>query len=85
MLRGFRFAVELGLKPDRRFYEEARLVTLEGVAKERIWMELSRILLTRAYKIVKRLDELGLLLQIFPELKPLRESPYWEHSLKTFK
>ncbi len=85
ILRGFRFSLELGFKLDPAFFYQARSVSLKGIAGERIWMEFSRILKQECFKVIGKLDELGCLVDMMPEIEPLQKSPYWQHSLLTLK
>ncbi len=87
VLRGFRFALELDFKIDKEFYKFAKRVSLKGIAKERIGYEFIRIVLaSTSYKVILKMNELGLFRQIFPEAKKIIEDEFlWGHSLRTYQ
>ncbi len=95
-LRAFRLAAKLGFAIEPRTMEMIRHTSrpVIGCAGERVWDELSAILELRAAPVIRRLDgEVGLLEQILPEIRPLKElsqggyhvDDAWEHSLKTLE
>ncbi len=86
VLRAFRFALELNFKIDKKFFEKAKQVNLKNVAAERIGYEFMRIISTPdSYKQILKMNELGLLSQIFPEAKKIIEDSFlWGHSLNTY-
>jgi putative nucleotidyltransferase with HDIG domain len=87
VLRGFRFALELGFDLHRDFFKSARSVSLKKVAPERIGYELVRIMAVRdSYPQVVKMNNLGVFSQIFPEAKKIIEDKFlWGHSLETYK
>jgi len=86
VLRGFRFALELGFGIDKKFYKLAKSVSLENIAGERIGYEFMRIVSAPdSYKFILKMNELGIFLQIFPEAKKIIEDGFlWGHSLNTY-
>ncbi len=95
-LRAFRLAARLEFSVEPRTMDlirhAGRFVT--DCSGERVWDEFSAILEMRAAPVVRRMDgEVGLLEQILPEIKPLKELAQggyhvdyaWEHSLKTLE
>jgi tRNA nucleotidyltransferase/poly(A) polymerase len=86
LLRAFRFALELGFAVDRQVLEQAKGISLERVAPERIGYELMRIMdCDGSFKYIARLNELGFLRQIFPEASTLFEyQEIMQHSLGTY-
>lgn len=87
VLRGFRFALELGFDLHRDFFKLSRDVSLKKIAAERIGYELIRIAACRdSYGMIKKMNDLGIFLQVFPEAKKIIEDPFlWGHSLETYK
>ena len=94
LLRGLRLAAEFGLSIDNETKEwiEHHHQLITTVAAERVRDELCRLLAApRAAQSLRLLDELGLLLDIFPELSATKgaEQPkehFWdvfEHSVET--
>jgi len=95
-LRAVRLGAELGLVLAHETEELIRQdgAALVGVSGERIRDELARILASsQAAKSLSRLDELGLLTLVFPELEPLRgmeqPAPHYldglRHSVETVR
>uniref|UniRef100_A0A7C4TFS0 CCA tRNA nucleotidyltransferase n=1 Tax=candidate division WOR-3 bacterium TaxID=2052148 RepID=A0A7C4TFS0_UNCW3 len=86
VLRGFRFALELNFKIDKRFYDAVKGVSLKRVAGERIGYELLRIMsASDSYWAIEKMNELGLFPQIFPEARKIIEDAFlWGHSLNTY-
>jgi len=87
VLRAYRFALELGFRIDDEVREQARHISLENVAAERIGYELLRILdCPGSYPVLVELAQLGFLRQLFPEAGPLFASELLlRHSLLTLK
>jgi poly(A) polymerase len=87
VLRGFRFALELGFDIDRKFYSLARIVKLKRTAAERIGYELMRIMSAPdSYKTIARMNDLGIFKQVFPEAKKIMEDDFlWGHSMSTYQ
>jgi poly(A) polymerase len=87
VLRGFRFALELQFRLTRKFLTLARTISLTDVAAERIGYEILRIFAaTNSYAVIKKMDDLGLLLQLFPEAEKIMCDTYlWSHSLGTYE
>jgi poly(A) polymerase len=87
LLRAYRFALELGFRIDDEVREQARSISLENVAAERIGYELLRILdCPGSYSALVELEEFGFLRQLFPEAGPLFASRLLlRHSLLTLK
>jgi len=87
VLRGFRFALDLGFELHRDFFKYARDVSFKKVAAERIGYELIRIMACRdSFPQIRKMNDLGIFRQIFPEAKKIIEDPFlWGHSLETFK
>jgi tRNA nucleotidyltransferase/poly(A) polymerase len=87
VLRAYRFALELGFRIDDEVREQARHVSLENVAAERIGYELLRILdCPGSYPVLVELEKFGFLRQLFPEAGPLFASQLLlRHSLLTLK
>jgi len=87
VLRGFRFALELQFKLSRDFFKYARKVELNGIAAERIGYEVIRIFsVLNSFPVIKRMNDLDLFLQIFPEAeKIINDSYLWGHSLGTYE
>lgn len=86
VLRAFRFVLELNFKIDKKFFGKAKQVNLKNVAAERIGYEFMRIISApNSYKQILKMNELGLLPQIFPEAKKIIEDSFlWGHSLNTY-
>ncbi len=87
LLRGFRFAVELGFKLEPDFFRQAVKVKLAHVAAERISYELMRILAgDGSFEHIIEMDKLGVFKQIMPEAAPIiKDRPLWRHSLATYE
>jgi tRNA nucleotidyltransferase/poly(A) polymerase len=87
VLRAYRFALELGFRIDDEVREQARRVSLENVAAERIGYEVLRILdCPGSYPVLVELEQFGFLRQLFPEAGPLFASQLLlRHSLLTLK
>uniref|UniRef100_A0A7C6EK15 CCA tRNA nucleotidyltransferase n=1 Tax=candidate division WOR-3 bacterium TaxID=2052148 RepID=A0A7C6EK15_UNCW3 len=87
LLRGFRFALELNFKIDKEFYKRAKKVSLKHIAGERIGYEFIRIVSAPdSYKMILKMNDLGLFQQIFPEAKKIIEDGFlWGHSLSTYQ
>jgi len=96
ILRAFRFFATLGFNIEKKTEELIRELhpLINIVAMERIKYELFLILKTdQAYKTFKYMEEVGLLYDIFPELRPLRytsqryynEQNLLYHSMMTMK
>lgn len=71
MLRGFRFAAELGFTPDGGLLKEtaSRAALIKSAAAERVHEEISRIFATPvSADTLRSMHKAGLLLEIFPEL-----------------
>lgn len=86
VLRGFRFSLELGFDLSKNFFNLAEGVSLKKLAAERIGYEMLRIMgSSDSYKAVLKMNELGLLKEIFPEASKIIEDSYlWGHSLNTY-
>jgi poly(A) polymerase len=87
VLRGFRFALETGFTLHRQFFKDAKGITLEHVAPERIGYEMMRIMSEPdSFSMITRMNALGLFSQLFPEAHKIIEDAYlWEHSLNTYR
>jgi poly(A) polymerase len=87
LLRAFRFMLELGFRLDPDVTEQAKRVTLENVAAERVGYELLRIMdCPGSCAALTELQQLGLLHQLFPEAQPLLANrPLLRHSLRTYE
>ncbi len=87
VLRGFRFALELGFRIDKTFLKYAGQVSLKNIAGERIGYELIRIISAPdSYRMILKMNDLGLFQQIFPEAKKIIEDGFlWGHSLNTYQ
>ncbi|MEO0129814.1 MAG: HD domain-containing protein [candidate division WOR-3 bacterium] len=87
VLRGFRFALELDFKIDKEFFKHAKQVSLKNIAGERIGYEFIRIVsASDSYKMILKMNDLGLFQQIFPEAKKIIEDGFlWGHSLSTYQ
>ncbi len=86
ILRAFRFALELDFKIEKDFFRKASTVSLKKIAAERIGYEFMRIIAcANSEKYIKKMNELGIFLQIFPEARKIIEDGIlWEHSLNTY-
>lgn len=72
IMRGFRFASALGFSMDRNLIKHIREWShlLDSVSKERVRTELFMILhMQGAYKVLRDMDDLGVLHILFPEMK----------------
>ncbi|MBN2620056.1 CCA tRNA nucleotidyltransferase [candidate division WOR-3 bacterium] len=87
VLRGFRFALELGFRLTRSFYSCARDLELGGVAAERIGYEILRIFAAPgSYMVIRKMNDLGLFERLFPEAGKIISDAYlWSHSLGTYE
>lgn len=87
VLRGFRFALELGFKLTRSFYSCARGLEFDDVAAERIGYEMLRIFaVPESYALIRKMNDLGLFARIFPEAEKIISDAYlWSHSLGTYE
>ncbi len=87
LLRAFRFMLELGFRLDPDVTEQAKRVSLKGVAAERVGYELLRIMdCPGSFLALSELRELGFLHQFFPEAQPLLANPQLlRHSLGTYQ
>lgn len=82
ILRAYRFAAQLGFRIDQAIEREAELVSLKGVARERIAYELMLILaLPRVYPLINRMSLAGLMQQVFPFCKFWADYEVRSHSL----
>lgn len=86
ILRGFRFSLEFGFSLCRSYQKLARGLTLRHIAPERISYELLRIMsVARSFETIKKIDQLGLFAELFPEARKIIEDGYlWGHSLGTY-
>ncbi|MEO0108029.1 MAG: HD domain-containing protein [candidate division WOR-3 bacterium] len=87
LLRAIRFALELGFEIDETILHQARGISLEHIAPERIGYELMRIMACdKSYRHVRLLYQMGFLLQILPEARPLlTHRELMRHSLGTYR
>ncbi len=96
LLRGYRLAATLGFAIDRETENEIRekVDLVKGAARERVRDELFKILSTpQSYRYIRRLQRVGLLTTIVPEIEVMREKPenyyhregLWGHTLETLK
>jgi poly(A) polymerase len=87
LLRAYRFAAELGFEIDDAVLAQARDITFEGVAAERIGYELIRTMnCDGSYKFIAQLCETGFLHQLFPEAVDLIDyKEVMQHSLRTYE
>lgn len=96
LLRGYRLAATLGFAIDRETENEIteKVDLVKGVARERVRDELFKILSTsQSYRYIRRLQRVGLLTKIVPEIEVMREKPenyyhregLWGHALETLK
>lgn len=86
ILRGFRFALELGFDLHKDFFKLAKNIPLSKIAAERIGYEMMRIMSTRhSFETLLQINSLGIFEQIFPEaLKLIEDFELWDHSLNTY-
>lgn len=86
LLRAFRLAAELGFTVDPAVFELGRHVSLKGTAPERIGAELLRVMeQPGSHDALRKLDELGRLTEILPELVPILDDDLLrEHSFRTY-
>jgi poly(A) polymerase len=86
ILRGFRFALELGFDLHKDFFKLAKNIKLEKTAAERIGYEMMRIMSTpHSFEMILKMNQLGILRQIFTEAQKLIEDfDLWDHSLNTY-
>jgi poly(A) polymerase len=86
ILRGFRFALELGFDLHKDFFKLAKNIPLEAIAAERIGYEMMRIMAApHSFDVVLEINTLGIFKQIFPEASKLIEDfELWNHSLNTY-
>jgi poly(A) polymerase len=86
ILRGFRFALELDFELHKDFFKLAKNIPLTEIAAERIGYEMMRIMsASHSFKMVLKINELGIFKQIFPEAEKLIEDfDLWSHSLDTY-
>jgi len=96
LLRGYRLAATLGFAIERETENEIRekVDLVKGAARERVRDELFKILSTpQSYRYIGRLQRVGLLTKIIPEIEIMREKPenyyhregLWGHTLETLK
>ena len=96
LLRGYRLAATLGFAIQKETENEIKekVDLIKHVAQERIRDELLRILsASESYRYIRRLNKVGLLSRIIPEIEIMREKPenyyhregLWGHSLETLK
>uniref|UniRef100_A0A7C3ZDC9 HD domain-containing protein n=1 Tax=Desulfobacca acetoxidans TaxID=60893 RepID=A0A7C3ZDC9_9BACT len=94
LLRAYRFAATHGfaVTPETAAAIQTLAPALAGVSGERLHYELFQLLgAARAARVVRAMDRVGLLLQVFPELADLKGVPQngyhhldvFEHSLET--
>lgn len=87
ILRGVRFAIRFDLEPERETEQAMQELapTMEGLSKERIFDELSKILITADAGDILRFEPV--LTQVLPELKPCvgfdQRTPYHIHDIYT--
>lgn len=86
ILRGFRFALELGFDLHRDFFKLAKNIPLTNTAAERIGYEMMRIMSTpHSFEMILKINQLGIFKQIFPEaVKLMEDFDLWGHSLNTY-
>jgi len=96
LLRGYRLAATLGFTIEKETENEIkqRVNLIKRVARERIRDELFKILsIPQSYRYIRRLNRVGLLSRIIPEMEMMKEGPenyyhregLWGHSLETLK
>jgi len=96
LLRGYRLAATLGFAIERETENEIRdkVDLVKGAARERVRDELFKILSTpQSYRYIRRLQRVGLLTKIIPEIEVMKEKPenyyhregLWGHTLETLK
>ena len=92
MLRAVRFSAELGfsLTVETRNLISLNAVNINQAAGERVWAELKRILHNEnSTALIRQLDELDVLTNIFPEIRAMKSCPQnahhhldvWPHSM----
>lgn len=86
ILRGFRFALELGFDLHRDFFKLAKNIPLTDTAAERIGYEMMRIMTTpHSFDMIMKINQLGIFKQLFPEaVKLIEDYDLWNHSLNTY-
>jgi poly(A) polymerase len=86
ILRGFRFALELDFNLHKDFTKLAKNISLADTAAERIGYEIVRIASApHSFPIILKINQLGLLKQLFPEaVKLIEDFDLWDHSLGTY-
>jgi poly(A) polymerase len=86
ILRGFRFALELGFTLHKDFFKQAKNIPLADTAAERIGYEMMRIMSApHSFVMILKMNTLGIFQQIFPEaVKLIEDFDLWEHSLNTY-
>jgi poly(A) polymerase len=86
ILRGFRFALELGFDLHRDFFKLVKNISLAKTAAERIGYEMMRIMSTpHSFEMIMKINQLGIFKQIFPEaVKLIEDFDLWGHSLNTY-
>lgn len=96
LLRGYRLAATLEFTIEKKTEDEIKkkVDLIKNVAKERIRDELFKILFCpQSYRYIRKLNRVGLLSRIIPEIEILKERPenyyhregLWGHSLETLK
>ncbi len=87
LLRAVRLGLELGFRIDDQVFTLGHQVSLAATAPERIGAELLRILESPgSYEFIRRLDSIGRLAEILPELQPvLADEQLREHSFRTYQ
>jgi poly(A) polymerase len=96
LLRGYRLSATLEFAIEKETEEEIeqKVALIKGMAKERVRDELCKILsVPQSYKYFQRLNRVGLLSRIIPEIEMMKEKPenyyhregLWGHSLETLK
>lgn len=88
ILRGVRFATQLGFKMDDKIYKVSKEMShlLSNISAERIREELFKILLSKKPSYgIRLMNELGILDTILPELKPTvgfeQQNPYHDKNV----
>jgi tRNA nucleotidyltransferase/poly(A) polymerase len=82
LLRAFRFACTLGFAIDSDTLDQIaqHREKISRVSVERIYYEWILILQSLASSgTLQRMDDIGLLESVFPEIKQIKVSPQWEH------
>jgi poly(A) polymerase len=89
MLRAVRFAATFEFELDEATADAVRLMAaqISVVSVERITQELRRMLVDQhRYRAIELCDDVGLLLRVLPELKPVvSESERWQRLLRTLR